>query len=117
MIVTVSIVISVAVYYINSYMFLRLFPKSALSTQDALFVEGVLLLIIGVLFFIGYGGLTGWTFGATVLSSAASAVSGKETVGPKEIMKRDAWKPKGHLRTALVLIIASVILFAIYFLT
>jgi hypothetical protein len=76
-----------------------------------------MLLIIGILIFLGYGGLNIFTYRAAVLSSAASAISGKETVGPKEILKHDSWKPKGHLRLAIILAMIGIILLALYFVT
>jgi hypothetical protein len=44
-------------------------------------------------------------------------VSGAETSGPREIMKRDAWKAIGFLRCALVLLFAGVFMLLGYFLT
>jgi len=38
-------------------------------------------------------------------------------VGPGEIYRRDAWKPKGMKRFGLTLMLAGIILLAIYFAT
>ena len=49
-----------------------------------------------------------------MLAAAASAIS-KEIIGPSEIFRRDAWKPKGFIRLGLTLIITGIILLVIYF--
>ncbi len=68
----------------------------------------------GVGFLLGSGGISQNTAKAAILASAASA-AGKETVGPSEIMRRDAWKPKGHIRLGLTLVIAGIVLIILSF--
>lgn len=115
--VTISLAASIAIYFLNYSLFPILFPKSALSRHDMLFLEGLMFVIVGVLIFLGYGGLNIFTYRATVLSSAASAISGKETVGPKEILEHNKWRAKGHLRLAIILALTGVILLTLYFVT
>jgi hypothetical protein len=40
---------------------------------------------------------------------------GNDVIGPSEIFRRDAWKPKGFLRLGLTLIMTGIILLVIYF--
>lgn len=117
LVAVLSVAVSITVYAATFLAFPVLFPKSALSLREVLFLEGMILVIGGILLFVGYGGLSLYTYRAAVLSSAAGAVSGKDTPSPREIMRQDAWKPKGHLRTALILFFAGTILIAAYFVT
>jgi hypothetical protein len=86
-----------------------------ISPMDASFLEGILFFIIGALLFLGSGGINLWSQKAAVSAAATEAISGKETVGPSEIFRRDAWKPRGFIRLGLILMIAGIILLLIYF--
>ena len=99
----VSLVVAFATYGV-SFWFLPSYPRSDLSA-----IEGILFVLGGVGFLLGSGGISHNTAKAAILASAASA-AGKETIGPSEIMRRDAWKPKGHIRLGLTLIIAGIVL-------
>jgi len=50
-----------------------------------------------------------------MLASAPGGGTGEDIVGPSEIYRRDAWKPKGSIRFGLTLIIAGIVLLVIYF--
>lgn len=52
-----------------------------------------------------------------MLASAAKAISHKDVIGPSEIFRKDAWKPKGYVRFGLVLMGAGAFLLVIYFLS
>jgi hypothetical protein len=78
-------------------------------------LDGILLILAGAGFLLGSGGISRNTSSAALRASVANAL-GKETVGPSEMMRRDAWKPKGHIRLGLTLIIAGIFLIISYFL-
>jgi len=64
---------------------------------------------------LGRGGINLWSQKAAILLSLADALYNKETPGPRETYRRDAWKAKGFTRIALILIIAGVFMLIIYF--
>lgn len=95
---------------------LLLFSSSSrVSPTDATFLEGLFFIILGVLLFLGSGGINRASREATLLAAAASAISGDQVIGPSEILRRDAWKPTGFMFVGLVLIVAGAALVAIYF--
>jgi hypothetical protein len=81
------------------------------------FIEGMIFLIFGLLLLLGSGGINLWSQKAAILSALAGAMYDEDTVGPSEIFRRDKWKPKGFIRTALILIFAGAFMILIYFLT
>jgi len=96
---------------------LYLLPQNQLiSSHDALFLEGLLFLLFGILFLLGSGGLNLASLKGALLGSAAEAVFDADTVGPSELYAKDAWRPRGHKRFAVTLMITGVILLLIYFL-
>jgi len=109
----VSIMITIAFYFVNLWLFssVRYF-----SPTDAFFIEGVLFLIVGFYLLLGRGGISIWSVRAAILSALAGAVFDQGTVGPDEMLKRDRWKPEGFVRLALILILAGVFMILIYFL-
>jgi hypothetical protein len=68
------------------------------------------------MFLLGRGGLNLWSVRAAILAATASAVSDSDTVGPEEIMRRDAWRARGFARFGLILVLAGVFMLAAYFL-
>ncbi len=109
-----SLAIAFAFYGAN----VLLLPTGAKFTAtEALFVEGIVLLLIGLLLLIGRGGLNLSTVKAAILSASAEAVFGTEGVGPAEEMRIDSWKSKGFISAGLVLIMTGLFMLAIYFLT
>jgi hypothetical protein len=84
---------------------------------DALFLEGLLIILLGFLFLLGRGGINFWTAKAALLSAVAGALYKGDEMGPNEIIKRDRWKPEGFVRFSLVLIIAGVLMLLIYVLS
>jgi len=109
--ISVSLVLTYATYIVNIWLFSS-HPR--VSPTDASFLEGIIFIIIGALFFLGSGGISRGSQRAAMLAAAASAI-GKEVIGPSEIFRRDAWKPKGFIRLGLTLIITGIILLVIYF--
>ncbi|MEM2105388.1 MAG: DUF308 domain-containing protein [Candidatus Bathyarchaeia archaeon] len=107
----ISLIVACATYIINLWIFSS---NSRFSPTEASFVEGILYIIIGVLFLLGSGGISLTSQRAAALASAASAL-GKDVIGPSEIFRRDAWKPKGFTRLGLILIMAGIILLIFYF--
>jgi len=110
----ISSLIVVIVYSLNV---LLLSSNKVVSPTDALFIEGVGFLLIGSLLLLGRGGINLWSKKAAILSATAEAVSGADTVGPAETMRKDAWKSKGFVRAGLILVLTGVFMFAVYFLT
>lgn len=110
-IISASLLITCAVYIANHWF---LSSHSTISPTDAFFVEGLVSIILGALLFIGSGGISRTSRGAAMLAATASAL-GNDVIGPSEIFRRDAWKPKGFLRLGLTLIMTGIILLVIYF--
>lgn len=106
--------ITIATYFVNIWV---LSSSKDFTPTDALFTEGIIFLLSGLLFLLGRGGISLWTVRAAILAAKASAVFGGDTVGPGEIFRRDLWKPKGFIRIALVLILAGIFMILGYFLS
>lgn len=112
------------VYALNFWFWAYVMPKKylaeiLLTQHDALFLEGTVFLIFGLLLMLGRGGINLWTIKAAILGSAADALYGQEgrkAPGPSEIIQKDMWKPSGFVRFGLVLIFAGIILILLYLL-
>jgi hypothetical protein len=111
LLIGVSLVLTCATYLVNIGIFSS---NVSISPSDAAFLEGVFFIIIGALLFLGSGGIGRGSQKAAMLVATASAV-GKDVMGPSEIYKRDAWKPKGFTRLGLILILTGIFLLIIYF--
>ena len=109
----ISMIITVVFYFVN----VQLFTTPMLSPVDAMFIEGILFLIIGFLFLLGRGGINVWSQRAAILSALTEAISGKDMLGPDETLEKDRWKPKGFTRLALILILTGVFMILAYFIT
>ncbi|MCJ7719541.1 hypothetical protein MUO69_06390 [Candidatus Bathyarchaeota archaeon] len=108
----VSFIVALALYFSD----IQLFPSSGyVKPADAAFIEGVLFVLSGLLIFIGSGGISRTSQKAALLASAAKAISDKEVIGPSEIFRRDAWRPRGYTRLGLVLILTGLFLLIICF--
>lgn len=107
----ISSVFACIIYIFNLWFFSS---KPLISPTDASFLEGLVFIMIGVLFCLGSGGISRNTQSAARLAAAASALGG-DVIGPSEIFRRDAWKPKGFVRLGLILILTGIILIIIYF--
>lgn len=103
LLIAASLMLAFSAYAV-SFWLLRLRPLS-----DFLAVEGILFILAGACFLLGSGGISSNTSKAAVLASAAGAM-GKKTIGPSEIFRKDAWKPKGHVLLGLGMILAGAIL-------
>ena len=112
LLISASLALAFATYTVDLWLFSS-HPR--ISPGDASFLEGIIFIILGALFFLGSGGITRGSQKAALLAAAAEAITGTETVGPSEIFERDAWKPKGFIRLGLTLIITGIILLVIYF--
>ncbi len=109
--VAISSVIAVAAYFLDVIFFSS---STIISPSEALFVEGVAILLIGIMLLLGRGGINYSSKEAAILSAATEAVSGAETVGPAEQMRRDTWKSKGFSRAGIILIVAGVLMLVGY---
>jgi hypothetical protein len=85
------------------------FYSSVYQPPEISALDGILLILAGAAFLLGSGGISRNTSRAALWASVANAF-GKETVGPSEMMRIDAWKPKGYVRLGLTLIIAGIFL-------
>jgi hypothetical protein len=112
LLISASLALAFATYTVDLWLFSS-HPR--ISPGDSSFLEGIIFIILGALFFLGSGGITRGSQKAALLAAAAEAITGTETVGPSEIFERDAWKPKGFIRLGLTLIITGIILLVIYF--
>ncbi len=114
----VPLVLVTVIYCANFYFLIN--PDNGVqrfrvSPVDALFLEGILSIVLGILFLLGSGGLGIGSKAAATLAAATSAITGKETIGPAELYRRSKWKPQGYLRFALVLIVTGLFLLVLYF--
>jgi hypothetical protein len=112
------LVLVTVIYYANSYFLID--PENGaqrfrILPVDALFLEGILSIVLGILFLLGSGGLGIGSKAAATLAAATDAITGKETIGPAELYRRSKWKPQGYLRFALVLIMTGLFLLIFYF--
>ena len=110
----VSLLVLVAVYLVDLW-FLSSYLR--LSALDTLSMEGVMFIIVGLLFLVGKGGISRGSLGAAIMAAKAKAIYGGDIVGPNEILRRDTWKAKGFTRTGLILLFSGVLMILAYFLT
>ncbi len=108
----IASLIAVAAYVLDVMLFSS---STIISPSEALFVEGVAILLIGIMFLLGRGGINYSSKEAAILSAATEAMSGAETVGPAEQMRRDTWKSKGFSRAGIILVVAGALMLAGYF--
>jgi len=115
--IAASVAVALAFYGLSSW-FLQLYVRSLnynygpgsgvpFPPSEIAGVDAILLILGGVLFLLGSGGISRNTTRAAFLASMARAF-GIETVGPGEMMRRDAWRPKGYKLLGLTLIVAGV---------
>jgi uncharacterized membrane protein HdeD (DUF308 family) len=110
----VPVLLTTVCYLVN----IRLFSANkSVSPKEPLLIEGIMSLILGILFLLGRGGINRNSAAAALISAVAGALSGRDTVGPDEQFERDAWRPKGFPKLALVLIISGFLMIVVYFLT
>jgi hypothetical protein len=112
-----SLILALATYTINLWLFSTqpyLISRPYLSSTDMVFFDGIIFILSGVLLFLGSGGISRTSQKAALLASATK-VFDEDTIGPSEIFRKDAWKPKGFTRTGLILMIAGIILLVMYF--
>jgi hypothetical protein len=109
----ISLLVLVAVYlvdvgFLSSY--LRLSPLDTMS------MEGVIFIILGLLFLLGRGGISRGSLSAAILSAKAKAIFEQDMPGPNEILRREAWRAQGFIRTALILVFSGALMIVVYFL-
>jgi hypothetical protein len=107
-----SVILACALYIFNIWL---LSSQPRVTPTNASFIEGIMLIIFGALFLLGSGGISPASRKAALLAATTEAVSGRKMVGPAELFRREAWKPKGYTRLGLTLIISGIILLVIYF--
>jgi len=110
LLVGISLILASVIHIFNLWLFSL---KPLISPIDATFLEGIIFIGLGILFFIGSGGINPDTRKAAMLAALAD-VLGKEVIGPSEVYKRDAWKPKGSIRLGLIFIITGITLVILY---
>ncbi|HXX88324.1 MAG TPA: hypothetical protein VEH86_07775 [Candidatus Acidoferrum sp.] len=104
----------VAVYLVDLWFLSSYLQLSALETLS---MEGVMLIILGLLFLVGTGGINLGSLSAAMISAKAKAIFRGDIAGPDEVLRRDTWKAKGFTRTALILLFSGVLMILVYFLT
>lgn len=107
-----SLLVTVAFHFLNVWL---LSNSKDISPIEALFVEGLIFLFLGLLLLFGSGGINLWSIKAIMLSALAGAIYDEDTVGPSELLRRDRWKPQGFVRIALVLIMSGIFMIITYF--
>jgi hypothetical protein len=112
LLIAISLVISIIVYFLDVWI---LSSNTPIPFKDALFFEGLLITLFGLITLLGSGGISRTSRAAAMLSSAAKAISDKDFIGPAEILERDAWRPKGFARMGLILLMTGIFLLVIYF--
>ena len=103
----------IAVYFVDLGFLSSYLHLSALDTMS---MEGVLFIILGLLFLLGRGGISRGSFSAAMFASKAKAMSSMDIAGPNEILRRDAWKAEGYIRTALILLFSGILMIIVYLL-
>jgi len=102
-----SAVLACTIYIFNLWLFSLI---QEISPIDALFFEGIIFIILGILFLLGSGGITRASQKAALLAATAEAIFDDQVMKPSEVYRRDSWKPKGFIRFGLILIITGIIL-------
>jgi hypothetical protein len=113
MLLLVSLSIAVLTYAVDLWLIADPLARVSLSPKDALFLEGLICVLLGALLILGSGGINLWTVKAAILQSATDAITG-ESGEPSKVFKRDAWKPGGFIRLALVLVFSGVFMILSY---
>ncbi len=110
----IAALITASIYLVDLWL---LSGNTLFSPIDAMFFEGILFLLIGLMLLLGRGGITPTSRRAALLSALAEAMFNADTPSPSEIFRRDEWKPQGFTRLALILIFAGVLMILTYFIT
>ena len=110
----ISLIVLVAVYLVDLWFLSSYLQLSALETLS---MEGVMFIILGLLFLVGKGGINAGSLSAAMISAKAKAIYGGDIAGPNEVLRRDTFKAKGFTRTALILLFSGVLMILVYFLT
>jgi hypothetical protein len=87
-----------------------------LSPTEVLFYEGILYVIVGLLFLMGMRNYNLRRAGE-VVAIAKTFPSGDEYVGRSAFFRRYIWQVKGSTRLGLILIFSGLLMIAVYFLT
>jgi hypothetical protein len=111
LVILTAAVLACATYLVDLWFFSHKVPhlNPNMSPSDASFLEGIPFVLCGALALIGSGGISRGTE-REVITAAEASVINKDVIGPSEIFRREAWKPKGFTRLGLTLIIAGIIL-------
>ncbi|NWF86488.1 hypothetical protein HXY32_01520 [Candidatus Bathyarchaeota archaeon] len=114
LLIVVSLVLALIIFFVNLWLFSS---HPEFTSEEISFLEGIVLIPSGILFLLGSGGINRASSAAALLAAATEAITGSKTVGPSEVYRRDAWKPRGFTRFGLVLIITGIILLIICFIS
>jgi len=114
---TAALGLVIVVYAFDVWAFsVNYYLRTHIEFRNVLFVQGLSLVLVGLLFMLGRGGINRWTLYVAILGSAADALYGRKGPSPSEVFRRDLWRAQGFIRFGLALIIAGAVLLAIYFL-
>jgi len=100
-------------YYANAMV---LSGNRFLSPTEVLFYEGILWVIVGLLFLMGMRNYN-IRKAAEVVAVAKTFPSGDDYVGRSGFFRRYIWQVKGSTRLGLILIFSGLLMIAVYFLT
>ena len=87
------------------------------SAIDALFVEGIVLVIMGALDFLASGISYGSRQATGTVAVAKDIFENTVEVGPSEMLRKNTWKKLGLMSVGSVAIITGAFLLLIYFLS
>lgn len=118
----ISLVLTVVIYNVN----FLIFPHPGMSSSsyvvpfsaiDALFVEGLILVIMAALDFLASGISYGSRQAAGTVAVAKDIFENTFEVGPSEVLKKNIWKKLGLMSVGSVAIITGAFLLIAYFLS
>jgi len=90
--------------------------RAGFRVYDWFLFEGIFCIIVGILFALGRGGISPGSLKEARLRATVDAVYGTD-YSVSEVYKKDKWKPKGFPKAATVLLIAGVVMLAVYLIT
>lgn len=119
--IAVSLILTLIIFIID----FRIFPSSEVSGSgfgqfsavDSEFIEGVILVIMGVLDFLASGISYGSRISVGTVAASKAIFGDTVEVGPSEILRKNTWKKLGLLSVGSVTIITGIFLLFAYFLS
>lgn len=114
--IALFLALPVLIVFLQYYANVMILSDYISSPTEALFYEGVLYIIGGLLFLMGMRNYN-LRKAAEAVAVAKAFPSGDEYVGPAGFFRRYIWQAKGSTRLGLILIFAGLLMIVAYFLT